>query len=123
MIVLLALALFFVYRTHILHKKRYAESEALENISDELVDGLRIADRASAEIVQTLTKFSEILGMAIQGLAEEDLKLLRKAFRELERISRKTKELKNSISDTINHLEENSIDTGHFYVQILDNLR
>ncbi len=121
--VLLALALVFVYRTHILHKKRYAEAEALETISDELIDGLKIADRASAEIVNTLTKFSEIFGTAIEGLSKEDLKMLRKAYRDLQRISKKTKDLKNNISNTISHLEENSVDTGHYYVQVLDYLR
>jgi len=122
-IILLGLALVFVYRSHILHKKRYDEAEALENVSEELIDGLKIADRASAEIVQTLTRFSDILGTAIEGLSKEDLKMLRKAYKDLEKTSKKTKDLKNNISETINHLEENSVETGHYYVQVLDYLR
>jgi Na+/phosphate symporter len=70
-----------------------------------------------------LTQISEILNSTIVGLTQEDLKQLRKTKREVEKINKKTKALKDNISDTISHLEESSIDTGHYYVQVLDYLR
>ncbi len=59
----------------------------------------------------------------IKGLANEDLKKLRKKSREASILNKKAKFLKDNIHLTIDKLEEDSIETGHFYVQVLDFLR
>ncbi|MCD4683298.1 MAG: inorganic phosphate transporter, partial [Bacteroidales bacterium] len=123
-LILIGLAMFFVYRTHILHKRRYEESETLEEAEyEEIITVDKIITKCSNNIVQGLTRISEILSSTIVGLTQEDLKQLRKTSREVEKINKKTKKLKDNISDTISHLEESSIDTGHYYVQVLDYLR
>jgi phosphate/sulfate permease len=123
-LILIGLAIFFVYRTHVIHKRRYEESETLEEAEyEEIITVDKIITKCSNNIVQVLTQISEILNSTIVGLTQEDLKQLRKTKREVEKINKKTKALKDNISDTISHLEESSIDTGHYYVQVLDYLR
>ena len=123
-LILVGLAMFFVYRTHVIHKKRYKESETLEGTEyEEIITVDKIITKCSNNIVQLFTQISEILNSTIVGLSQEDLKQLRKTSREVEKINKKTKALKDNISDTISHLEESSIDTGHYYVQVLDYLR
>jgi len=122
-IVLVGLAVFFVYRTHAIHKKRYAASEESDVITDEVISSSTIAKKSSLNVIQIMSKVSEMLGNSIDGLTKEDLKKLRKTYREVEKISSKTKTLKDNLSDTIEHLEVNSIETGHYYVQVLDYLR
>ncbi len=121
--ILIGLAIFFVYSTHVIHKRRFAVSEEAETMADKVVSGSNIAKKSSLDVIQIMTKVSEILGGSIDGLTKEDLKKLKKSYKEVEKINNKTKSLKDNLSDTIAHLEENSIDTGHFYVQVLDYLR
>jgi len=121
---LIGLAIFFVYRTHLIHKKRYAESDEEETIDrDEIITGSKIINKCSSSVTQILIKISEILYLSIDGLSKEDFKQLKKSYKEVEKINIKTKELKDNISNTISHLEEDSIETGHYYVQVLDYLR
>jgi len=122
-IILIVLAIFFVYRSHTIHKKRYAVSQEDEAMDDEVVSGSNIAKKSSLYVVQIMSKVSEILGNSIDGLANEDLKKLKKSYKDVGKINSKTKSLKDNVSETISHLEENSIETGHYYVQVLDYLR
>ncbi len=123
-IILVGLAVFFVYRTHLIHKKRTDDSEAEDVLErEEVMTGKKIFAKCSDTVVEALTKISEVLNSTINGLIQEDLKQLRKSVREVEKINKKTKSLKDNLSDTISHLEESSVDTGHFYVQSLDYLR
>jgi len=63
------------------------------------------------------------MNSSIIALSMEDLDELKKTYKDVEKLNRKAKKLKNNISKTISNLEESSIDTGHFYVQVLDYLR
>jgi Na+/phosphate symporter len=121
--ILIGLAVFFVYRTHVIHKRRYAASEEAESVANEVISGSKIAKKSSLDVIQIISKISEIMSHTISGLADENLRKLRKSYKEVEAINKKTKALKQRLSDTIEHLEENSIDTGHYYVQVLDYLR
>jgi len=123
-VILIALAVFFVYRTHIIHKRRSKESEADEAAdSDEVITGEKFAAKCSNSIVKVLTKTSDILNTSVIGLSQEDLKQLRKTQHDIEKINKNTKSLKDKISDTISHLEESVVETGQYYVQSMDYLR
>lgn len=120
-IALIGLAVLYVYRTHIIHKKRNASNDT--EVTEEIISGSEIVGKSSNEVVYLLNRVSEIFGNTIENLAKEDLKKLRKTYQEIEKVNAKTKAIKNNLSDTIAQLEENSIDTGHHYVQVLDYLR
>ena len=121
--ILIILAILFVFRTHIIHKRRYTADEATEAKGDEVLSGSGIVNQSSLEVAQVMTKVSEIFGNTIDSLAREDLKKLRKSYHEVEKINKKTKSLKGKLAETVGKLEENSIETGHYYVQVLDYLR
>jgi len=121
--VLIGLAILFVYRTHIIHKRRSAVSEEAESLADDVISGSNNAQKSSLIVIRLMTRVSEILGNSIDGLAKEDLKKLKKSYKDVEKINQKTKALKDNLSDTIKHLEEDSIETGHYYVQVLNYLR
>jgi Na+/phosphate symporter len=122
-LVLIGLAAYFVYRTHRIHKQRYATAEADEALANEVLSGTKLAKQSTLEVVQVMNKVSESFGNTIEGLGREDFKKLKKTYHEVEKINRKTKTLKDKMSQTVTQLEEHSIDTGHYYVQVLDYLR
>ncbi|MEZ5083543.1 MAG: inorganic phosphate transporter [Bacteroidales bacterium] len=121
----IAIAIFVVYRTHILHKRKYAESEAKEKeeVSDLALSNISIAKNCSISLTQIMAKISDTFAQTIEGLSKEDLKKLRQSHKEVKKINKSTKELKDNMSRIIKHLDENSEESGHFYVQILDYLR
>ncbi len=121
-IVFIALAVLFVYRTHIIHRRR-AKNDEIKETDEEVMTGSKIANKCSVNVTHILNKVSEIYNSTLEGLIKEDFQLLKKTYKEVGKINKKTKDLKDNISKTITKLEENSIETGHYYVQVLDYLR
>ena len=124
--ILILLAAFVVFRTHIFHKKREEKKTAREksiNGDEEKINEKNIVDRCSITVSEILEEVPITFISVIKGLANEDLKKLRKKSREASILNKKAKFLKDNIHLTIEKLEEDSIETGHFYVQVLDFLR
>ncbi|MEN8224759.1 MAG: inorganic phosphate transporter [Bacteroidota bacterium] len=123
--ILILLAAFVVFRTHILHKKREAKkSERDKSFSaTEKINGRNIIDKCAVTVTEILEEVPSAFFSVIKGLANEDLKNLRKKSKETSTLNKKAKYLKDNIHITIDQLEEDSIDTGHYYVQVLDFLR
>lgn len=124
-IALIALVGFLVYRTHMIHLRRAEErkiNDSLDRFDDEL-NSDNIIHRCSVTFQQVLSDGLSILNDTIMGLVDEDLKMLRNAKSNAESLNLSTKRLKNHISTTLHHLRDDSIDSGHFYVQAIDYLR
>lgn len=123
-VVLIGLAVFFIYRTHIIHKNRSKETEEEDaEETEEPISGNKIVVKCSNSVIQILSAINKIFNSSIVGLSNEDLKGLKKINKDVEKLNKKVKKLKNNIRDTIFNLEESSVDTGHYYVQVLDYLR
>jgi len=123
--VLVLLAGFVVFRTHMLHKKREAKkSERDKSIATEVkINGKSIIDKCAVTVTEILKEVPMAFFSVIKGLANEDLKKLRSKTRETSALNKKAKFLKDNIHLTIDQLEEDSVESGHYYVQVLDFLR
>jgi phosphate/sulfate permease len=123
--VLLGIAGFLIYRTHRIHLRRTNEKKA-EALLDAMPDELsteNILERCSVTIQQVLAQSLSILKDALIGLMDEDRKLLKSAKSGSDELNVSTKRLKNHVGSTLSHLREDSIESGHFYVQAIDYLR
>ena len=60
---------------------------------------------------------------SIKGITTENHRSLKKDIAEIGELNKKTKLLKDRVDKTIVKLQNNSIETGHFYVQAVDYLR
>jgi phosphate/sulfate permease len=121
---LIILAVLFIVKTHTLHRKREEEKQKEIDLDDDRI--LRhsdVVEKSSRNIIQTLEIISKSYTDTIKGLAEEDRKSLKITREEVEALNKKVKKLKNKIYRTINNLREEAIETGHYYVQVLDYLR
>lgn len=124
-LILVILAAITVIRTHALYKKREAKKTAKNNSInlEGKVNGKNIVGKYSDTIAEILNDVPKSLNSVIKGLAKEDLKKLRKKSKEANALNKKAKFLKDNIHVTIEKFEEDSIETGHFYVQVVDFLR
>ncbi len=122
---LLFLAGFLIYRTHRIHIRRTNErkaDEAIDALPDELSTETIIV-RCSLTIQQVLEQSLAIFKETLMGLMDEDRKVLKNAKSGSEALNLSTKRLKNQISKTLSHLREDSVESGHYYVQAIDYLR
>ncbi len=122
---LLLLVGFLIYRTHRIHLRRTngrKADEAIDALPDELSTETIIV-RCSLTIQQVLEQSLAIFKETLMGLMDEDRKVLKNAKSGSEDLNVSTKRLKNQISKTLSHLREDSVESGHFYVQAIDYLR
>jgi phosphate/sulfate permease len=119
---LIALIIYIVYRTRIVHKKVVAKTHE-EKVGIDEFTGEDIANIANHTFVQNLKKIVVEYDRAIKGLDQENLKELRKAQKNVEKMTSKTKYLKNNISIIVERIKLNAEDTAYYFVQVLDYMR
>lgn len=117
------LALLFVIRTHFIHKKMSRDEESNAPETDEKIDEESVLEKCNHQINKVVLTVSRLYFMTIHHLINENRKELKKELVEIENLNQYTKELKNNIYRTLKKLEGNSVETGHYYVQILDYMR
>jgi phosphate/sulfate permease len=123
---LITLAGVLIYRTHRIHVRRSNIRKADDLLGSMPTDELStetIIVRCSLTIQQVLQQSLAIFNETIMGLVDEDRKILKSAKNESENLNITTKRLKNNISKTLVHLREDSVESGHYYVQAIDYLR
>ena len=120
--VLIALAIFLIYRTHRIHKK--ISADAIDEEQDvSTISETNIAEKSSKTIIKNLKKVAIEYEMTITGLEKEDVKILKQSSKEIAKITAKTKYLKDNINVIIDKLKEDSENTAYYFVEVLDYMR
>ena len=70
-----------------------------------------------------MNNVSEIYGRVIEGLRKEDVKTLNKTAKKVDDITKRVKYVKDHINVIVEKLREESIDSGYYFVQVVDYLR
>ena len=122
---LIILAIFMVIRTHKLFKKREKKSNERSMITDEAgsLSQTTVMKKCSLTVMNTLSFLSKTYEETITALENEDLKKLKLIYKEIKRLNREAKEFKDELHVTISKLQDDSVETSHYYVQVLDFLR
>lgn len=122
--ILLCIAGYLAFRQYRAFKIREKETEAnSKNQVTISIDTANIVDRCKEDIQMALTTSNELYTRLLSHLYKEDLKKLRALQKEVTKFSKHTKKLKDEINIVIAKLKDDSIETGHYYVQVLDFLR
>ncbi|HKI90174.1 MAG TPA: inorganic phosphate transporter [Draconibacterium sp.] len=119
--VFIAVAIFMVIRTHAIFKKRsailIAEEEELINENDAYDEAL---DKSSKQVVKAMVSANHIVSLGVESFLIEDRSGLKKAQQACMEFSKKAKKNKDKVYSTVSKLSEGSVDTSHFYVQMMD---
>jgi len=121
--VLIAIAVIALIKSKRAHKVREEEDTKIINYEKEEKEDVDIKERCSINVVNTITRASEVFEKTINLVEIEDRKKLKKLSKEVDKLNKKTKSLKDGVDAVIIELQEDSIETGHYYVQVLDYLR
>ncbi|MCD4772614.1 MAG: inorganic phosphate transporter [Bacteroidales bacterium] len=119
--IMVIIAFFIIFKTQAFHKKREENQKATESSYE--ITGDNIVEKCSTEVVDILFDISVIYKDIFQALINEDIKKLREINKRVDKINKHTKRLKDNTYKTIHQLNEDLVETGHFYVQVLDYLR
>ncbi len=124
---LVLLAIYFIYHTHVLLKRKDALEHNLKNVELDEIDGAlqagTILKKCKNNVNDVLNKVIKLYNESIIGFEAEDRKQLKHLGKEVEIINAKTKELRHHIYPTVKKLQEDYIDSSLYYVQVVDYLR
>jgi len=120
-LILIALSIFILLRTHAFHKKRAEKQARVESeFSSATKEVLKVCDN---EVKSTVNKVSSIFHMTITNLLKEKHKELKKLRKEAKSLNKEIKEIREGIPDTLRKFEESELETGHHYVQVVAYLK
>ena len=120
LIIVLAIAVGLIIKSHFIHKKRTTD----EKIDDETFttdDG--IVKKCTKEVTKSLKDVLKTFTKTIEGLTNEDRKTLKQVNKDVEDLNAEAKKLKYNVYTVLKKLEADSIETGHYYIQVIDYLR
>jgi len=118
---LLGLAIFFVVRSHMIHKKK---NDAVNSVDDDsLIITGDVAEQCTHAVSTLTAKIPGIYGKMITGLAYEDRANLKECSKKVNKLNIEVKKIKNQVPDMVKILREDSGYSGPFYVQLIDYLR
>lgn len=122
--VFVAIAIFMVIRTQIFFKKR-AESKASEGEEDIDVSDAneQIIEKSSKQVVKAIMSSNQIVTLGIESFLNEDRTGLKNAQDACATFAKKSKRNKEKVYSTISKLADGTLETSHFYVQMIEHQR
>jgi len=125
--VLVALAIYVIFRTHIIHKKNNQEDAEIDDFEIEEVNGEilseKVLEKCTYSVTDILKKVSQLYTQTIHDFEAEDRRSLKEINKEVKVLNKKAKKLKGNVYPTVKKLQEQSIDSSLYYIQVVDYLR
>jgi Na+/phosphate symporter len=119
-LLMIIFSIYLVYRSHKYHKKKTEEEEdkSLIDYTDQ-----NIFEKSVITILKSLDRVIVIYGEMIEGLKKDDIKSLKKTKKSVAEMTTKVKYVKDHINSIVEKLREDSIESGYYFVQVIDYLR
>ena len=122
MVAVIAITLFVLIKTNFINKlsedTQYIKQNEVQSISGE-----NIVSRCNESILNVIDTVPRLFSLTLVSLVKEDRKRMKKVVSEVDELNSFAKELKYNIYPTLKKLEEEYVETGHNYVQVLDYIR
>ena len=121
---LLILAILLLIRSYLAHRKSskmMREEDQLEKAESSSTQG--VIHESASNIANVVKRGNRIYTSAINGLAVQDLKRLKKNREQINKLSNEIDDLKDNIFYFIRNLEEPSVAASNFYINILAHLQ
>lgn len=119
---LTVLCAYLLFESTVLHSRKLKKTAAREAELKAISNEGSIVERCIREVTDTMSKVTTIYNQTLLGLFNEDRKLLKQMVRESEALYQAAHERKHEVMPTLFELQENDVETGHYYVQIVDYL-
>jgi Na+/phosphate symporter len=115
---------FYLFRSRI-HLKKNEKMNDFEE--DEMVGNNvntnKVIEKCNRNTVKAIISTSKAYFLCFEGFFNNDRQQLKNAFTEADEFDVRAKRLKDNIFKSLQKLQHDQIETGHFYVQVIDYLR
>lgn len=118
--VLLFAAILLLARNYISYKQREDESKAEDSIQRAESSSIQgVIEESAKNISNVLKRSNKIYTNSINGLAKQDLDMLKKNKKQGAKLSNEVEDLRDSIFYFIKNLDEGSVGASNFYINVL----
>ena len=116
------LCAFIIIQSKILYSKKRKKIEASEkSVNDDETDG-NVSKIMSKQVCNSMIQITDIYNQTLNGLFNEDRKLLRKMDNKAIEMYNDAHNRKDKILPILKQLEQQHVETGHYFVQVADYL-
>lgn len=122
--ILLVITAIIIVRNYISHSKKQKslnEVAKKEKIENQSVQGVIL--ESSDHIVNVLHRSSNIYNNMVEGLAKQDLSILKKNKKQVNKLTNEVEDLRDNIFFFIKNLDDSSVGASNFYINILGHLQ
>lgn len=118
-IALVVIVVTLLVKSHFMHKKRVKDGE----IDDYNINSQSVVSKCTNDVSEALANITRIYSLTIEGLTTENHKILKRVNHDVDVLNIEAKKLKYNIYKVLKQLEADSVETGHYYIQVIDYLR
>ena len=111
-------ALYLLYRSHYRNKKQ--EKIALAEVQD--AENLTVEEKCAKGISGSISQIESVYTQTLNGAFMEDRHLLHDMVKRAASIYHSASDMKNNVVDMLVLFDKNNVETGHYYVQVVDYL-
>ncbi len=104
-------------------KAKIEEDTEDEEMADLNENDTNIVEKCNRNTVKAIISTSKAYFLCFEGFFNNDKQQLKSAMLEVDDFNSNAKQLKNNVFKSIQKLQQDQIETGHYYVQIVDYLR
>ncbi len=121
---LLVLAFGLLLKSSIAHNKKLKENKAEDRLNKNESSSVQgVIHESASNIANVIKRGNRIYTNAINGLALQDLSLLKKNKKQIRKLSEEVDELRDNIFYFIKNLDDSSVGASNFYINILGYLQ
>ncbi len=121
---LLVVAFGLLIRNYISHQKKSKETKAEDSLSRAESSSIQgVIEESASNIARVVKRSNKLYTNSINGLAKQDLDLLKKNKKGVVKLSDEIDELRDNIFYFIKNLDEASVGASNFYINILGYLQ
>ncbi|MBN2747164.1 MAG: hypothetical protein JXR34_10600, partial [Bacteroidales bacterium] len=121
-ILMLGILGFIIWKSTRNQSKKEKTDEASTHII-ESVATKGVIESCKTEIVESLTHFSSMFKGIFNSLFVEDTREMRRYFKQIQEINKKSRKLKKDMHRSVENIQDDLPEAGHYYIEVLDYLR
>lgn len=123
--IMVIVALVVVARTQIsFRKKSNVEATAEDDeIVENTIDTYKVIEKANKSAVKAIISTSKAYTLCFDGFFSMDRAQIKNAYSEVKLFNKKAKKRKDGVYEKLEILQQDTHDSGHFYVQVVSTIR
>jgi len=118
---LIIISIFILIRTHAIHKKRSADYEKKQN--GKPTKSEEIIASCENEVKSSIMQIAKLLFLTFENFSKEKHKELKAIKKQGKKLNKNIRNLKADVPTTLKAFQDNELESGHNYVQVVDHLK